>query len=372
MKILVINDLYPPDVVGGYELRCHEAVDWLSKRGHEVEVLTTESGINDDVYDYRVYRILKKYPYGATPQEWGFLRRFYFAVRDNNLVRRVVKKNKPDLIYLWHCAGISRSLIPELFNTAIPTIVDVSDKWVYKVSREWGPIYGFLLGTSSSTSKEFIKRCLFKILPILSFGLLRGSYSVDLKGVKGYFTSRWNKEFHVKNLNQCDHFHIFHTGISLEKFPFKQKKSMDGAVSLLYVGQISREKGFFLILDNIDQVYHHTAWQITLTVVGDFRSENIKKTIIKRTNESDVKFKIRFAGRIAHHDLYKYYHDSNFTVFPSLLDEAFSRVPLESMACGTPCISTDNPGSKELFHADAPLLRLDRKNPNSLWETIQE
>ena len=372
MRILIVSDRYPPDVVGGYELRCQEAVEWLVQLGHDVAVLTTESGVEDDSYDYHVYRVLKKYSYGATPKNWGFFRRLYFAVRDNYIFKRIVKKYKPDILYLWHCAGISRSLIPELFDLAIPTHVDVSDKWVYKVSREWGPIYGFLSGTSSSTLKKFIKRCLLKILPIFSFGLLRASYSIDLKRVKGYFTSRWNKEFHVKNLNQCEHFQIFHTGISLEKFPFKQKMSMDGAVSLLYVGQISREKGFFLLLDNIDQACHHTAWQITLTVVGDFRSEKTKRMVQKRIKTFNEKCKICFVGRIAQHDLYEYYHDSHFTVFPSLLDEALSRVPLESMACGTPCISTDNPGSKELFNAEAPLLQLDRKDPNSLWKTIRE
>ena len=41
MKILVLSNLYPPDVIGGYELGCRQAVDSLRALGHEVRVLTT-------------------------------------------------------------------------------------------------------------------------------------------------------------------------------------------------------------------------------------------------------------------------------------------------------------------------------------------
>ena len=41
VKILVLSNLYPPDVIGGYELGCRQAVDALRALGHDVRVLTT-------------------------------------------------------------------------------------------------------------------------------------------------------------------------------------------------------------------------------------------------------------------------------------------------------------------------------------------
>ncbi len=41
MKVLVLSNLYPPDVVGGYELACRQVADALAARGHEVRVLTS-------------------------------------------------------------------------------------------------------------------------------------------------------------------------------------------------------------------------------------------------------------------------------------------------------------------------------------------
>ena len=40
MKVLVLSNLYPPDVIGGYELGCKQVVEALRGRGHDARVLT--------------------------------------------------------------------------------------------------------------------------------------------------------------------------------------------------------------------------------------------------------------------------------------------------------------------------------------------
>ena len=40
MKLLVVSNLYPPAVLGGYEVECQVVVDALRARGDEVVVLT--------------------------------------------------------------------------------------------------------------------------------------------------------------------------------------------------------------------------------------------------------------------------------------------------------------------------------------------
>jgi glycosyltransferase involved in cell wall biosynthesis len=41
VRILVLSNLYPPDVIGGYEVACEQLCETLADRGHEVAVLTT-------------------------------------------------------------------------------------------------------------------------------------------------------------------------------------------------------------------------------------------------------------------------------------------------------------------------------------------
>jgi len=369
IKILIITDLFPPDVSGGYELRCEEACNWLHEKGYVIEVLTTESEYKESNHNYHIHRILKKYTNGSTPKEWVFFRRLYFALRDNYFFRKTLKKFKPEFVYLWHCSGISRSLIPELFHNGVPTIVDVSDKWLWKVSRESGPVYGLFKGKSSNFFKHILKTPLLKLLPLFSFGFLRNKYKLNIKDTIGYFTSRWNYDFHLDEIKDIKHFNVYHTGIDLKYFPSSKRTVIKDTITLLYVGRISTEKGIILLLDQVDYASTQMNVSIHLMIAGKYKNEYEEKLVENKINKMGDDIKLTFLGQIKRNKLFRYYQEADFTIFTSICDEAFSRVPLESMACGTPCISTENPGSKELFDIDAPMILLEYSN-DSLGKII--
>ena len=44
MRVLFVSNLYPPNVVGGYERLCFEVASAFAARGHEVAVLTSGHG----------------------------------------------------------------------------------------------------------------------------------------------------------------------------------------------------------------------------------------------------------------------------------------------------------------------------------------
>ena len=55
MRILLVSNLYPPVVYGGYEILCAQAADELRKRGHEVEVVTSGFRASEADTDPRVH-----------------------------------------------------------------------------------------------------------------------------------------------------------------------------------------------------------------------------------------------------------------------------------------------------------------------------
>ena len=47
MRVLTVGNMYPPLSLGGYELAWQSSVEQLRSRGHEVEVLTTDYGLDE-------------------------------------------------------------------------------------------------------------------------------------------------------------------------------------------------------------------------------------------------------------------------------------------------------------------------------------
>ena len=58
MNILFLSNFYPPQVIGGYESLCMEAVDGLAKRGHDVTVLTTTYGYDHAFVEGYIHHLL--------------------------------------------------------------------------------------------------------------------------------------------------------------------------------------------------------------------------------------------------------------------------------------------------------------------------
>ena len=64
MRILTVGNMYPPLSLGGYELAWQSSVEQLRSRGHEVEVLTTDYGVDGGAApagDAGVFRELRWY-----------------------------------------------------------------------------------------------------------------------------------------------------------------------------------------------------------------------------------------------------------------------------------------------------------------------
>ena len=104
---MIVIDHFPPDIKGGYEIRCEEACNWLFNNGYEIEVITTKSKYTNNKSLFPVHRILTKYPFGETPKTWSFIKKIRLALIDNILFKKTLKKINPKNIYMELCIFFS-------------------------------------------------------------------------------------------------------------------------------------------------------------------------------------------------------------------------------------------------------------------------
>ncbi len=132
---------------------------------------------------------------------------------------------------------------------------------------------------------------------------------------------------------------IFKYWIDLSKFsPINKKEARSktkwSLFTLLFVGRLIETKGVKLLLDFLP--YLDKKIQLAIIGTGPL-SEDIKQAEKKYPN-------LTYIGRIQNQDLPLYYSAADLVVVPSLVDEGFGFVVMESIACGTPVIASNKGG----------------------------
>ena len=128
MRILVISDLYPPAVQGGYELECETVVEHLRRR-HTVLVLTSTRGSDVGAHP----GVVRRLPFPGPARARSVLAPLD-AIRAAVTTRRALASFMPDLVYVWNGSGIPQAAI---------CVSEASDVSVaYRVAEHWfGDLY---------------------------------------------------------------------------------------------------------------------------------------------------------------------------------------------------------------------------------------
>jgi glycosyltransferase involved in cell wall biosynthesis len=114
VRVLVISNLYPPVVRGGYEVECSGVVERLREH-HDVLVLTGDHEHERAISQDGVWREL---PWLA--DTWhGAIRAPAAARRAVKLARRALAW-KPDLVYAWNNSGVSQATLRVLADNGVP------------------------------------------------------------------------------------------------------------------------------------------------------------------------------------------------------------------------------------------------------------
>ena len=133
MRILVLSNLYPPNVVGGYERLCHAVCGELAARGHAVTVLTSRYG--GKVAAYPGLTVLREWelrtgadiyaPYEGTQADAAAL-----AARNLAALHRALEAVRPDVVFAWNLFFLDASLLDALEAGPHRTVVMLTDNWL--------------------------------------------------------------------------------------------------------------------------------------------------------------------------------------------------------------------------------------------------
>ena len=330
MKILFITGLYAPYIGGGAEISNQLLVEGLIEKEIKIKVLTLgtdnfEEEINGvRIERIRINKLTDNYLTRIKRSNNNFMdklqNKFYqiktniFNIKLKKQIKEILDKENGNIL---HTSGVI------LFFPAIWwKLAKKKEMKVVHTLRDPGLVY--LKGIKSENFCIKIIEWVYKKINIL----LIKNY-VDCV----HSPSQYMIDFHIENGFIFKKTMIIPNTIDISINRKKEKKEYD----IVYVGVLSPKKGIRTLTNAINQ-----------------SSELLKSVYIGdgELKEYCLNFGIEVTGWLEKEEVFEKIKKAKILVLPSEWDEAFGRVLIEAIACGTLVIGSDRGAISEVLNYD--------------------
>lgn len=337
MRILVVSNLYPPAVLGGYELACAKVVGGLRRRGHDVRVLTAWSHLPRQAEDppgtLRRLDLSAHLPH--RPAEPGAAALLDHAAMSSSLSNTMtlldeLRAYRPDVVYAWNLVGVGGAALLDLLNlTGIPWTLHLMDKGPADFAMFTGAAASGLFGPglSACAGGRIISMSRHLLDEIETAAGDRFPGPVDL--VPG-----WAEPEHA-----------------LPHLPYRR----GGVTRFVTAGIVHPQKGTGLILDACAML-RAEGLRFAVDVYGWGEVPHF----VGLAQALHLQDHVRFRGPRSQEELLRLYRGYDAFLFPTQDREPFGFAPVEAAAAATPPIMTANCGAAERFVGGVHALKIPR------------
>jgi len=317
LKILYFTQLFYPSLFGGGENVFFGWAKELTKRGHQVYVITQRL---DNTKSYEEYEGIRIFRVGSPPKIIGTLpvgifSNFSFFVSAIIKGIELARKNKFDLIHSnTYIPIISAQVCSRLFG--IPHIATVHD--VYLTSKEnfwndWSKQHGI-----SGLTK--------KIGPWIEKKIAKTNVTL-------FHTVSETTKSDLEKLGVDKKIVVIPNGIDISYY---ERKSIDTKNDAIFIGRLVFYKNVEILIDAFSNVVKKIP-DAKLVIVGDGPS---KQSLVEKTSAAGLEKNVIFKGVVSDEEKIRLLFESRVLLNPSLV-EGFGMVILEAFACSKPVIVSD-------------------------------
>lgn len=312
MRIVVLSNLYPPDVIGGYEIACAQAVDALRARGHETLVLTSSRGRPAPAEGHvrRLFRLADVWdlPAFSALDEAARLRLLSdaaFVNADNvRAAAEAVVRFRPDVAYLHNLYGLGGlGLVALLGALNVPWVWQLGDAVPVLLCGDGRRVVPAL-------AREFARRA-------------RGHFiGVSMRVVD---------EIGRAGVRLNGRVEILPCWVAGEPSHAERAYAPGGVLRVVSAGHLKPQKGIDVLIEAFALLRDRGVRNVTLDLYGNAEDQNRYPRLVEHLGLGSV---VTLRGFLPHSELVARYRNYDVFAFPTWEREPFGLVPLEAAAHG--------------------------------------
>ena len=334
MKILVITNLYPPQILGGYERSIADFTRLLQQRGHQLLVMTS---------DTPAFSSSHPSPYPEPPVERCLL-----------------------LCGQWHA---ERG--PEWFSEQqIANIKRQNSQTLTQHLQSFQPDV-CLVGNATFLSVELLKQVLATPIAIAHY---------VMNAHPGYLPSQAPQTFLYRYLTCSDWVgqtlqqqgypattaQTVYPGAAIEAF-YRAEQPPRDRLRIAYASLVMPYKGADVLVEALC-LLQAVGIEFTATIAGGTFQPEFVQALQQHAEAEGLC--VDFPGVLSRRELCDLYQRCNVLVFPSRFEEPFGISQVEAMAAGLTLITSGTGGSCEIVEHGQDGLIFETENPLDLAECL--
>ncbi len=310
-RILVINNLYPPQEVGGFGRRICDFANILKRRGHSIRVLTSDTSYLGEITQNepnvdRSFILFGGWENGACKPIDDKKKIIHIIKKNHKRVQKTINDFSPDLCLLGNIDLLSHMVLQPLLENRIPVIHHLGNRF---------------LGYSVQDSPQSDLYHLAAVSHWLKEEIIRQGY--PFRRISVIYPGALVKEFKMPVLPATDRLRIAYASIVL---PYK---------------------GPHVLLDALKRL-HDMGIDFSCSIAGTATNEYFVNHLKNFVISNGMEEKIRFLGFLQREKLKDLFARHNVLAFPSVFQEPFGHSQVYAMAAGLTVVTSATGGAKEI------------------------
>jgi len=353
MKVLFLHSLYAPHIGGGAEIVVRQLAEGLQRRGCDIVVLATgpEAGLHDEELDgVRIYRAgLDNFYWHFTQSRPSRLLRLGWHYRDRynrpmrRHVRKVIERERPDVVVCNNLTGWSISAWDEISAAGLPIVQVLHDLYLLCPKD-----------TMFSKGRSCERQCGM----CSAFRHSHAASSAQVAaviGVSRFVLDRLTAQGYFGRASQ----HVVHNSIDAGSgLPARPRPRHSGLLRFGYIGTLSENKGVGWLIEQFQALSINATLEIAGRGKLDYEA--------KLKGQADPA-RVRFVG---YQPSERFMREIDVLVIPSIWAEPFGLVAVEACAQYLPIIATNMGGLPEIIQDNLNGLLCTPSDPDSLGRAM--